>query len=61
MSQSETPKCESCALRKKAEERPRSFMAWLWRVHTRICPGWKTYQRWLADSANTGRPPAQQV
>ena len=49
MSQEEAPKCESCAFRKKAEQRPRSFMAWLWRLHTRICPGWKAYQRWLAD------------
>lgn len=42
------PACESCAWRQKAETRPRSLMAWLWRVHTRFCPGWKAYQRWLA-------------
>jgi len=37
--------CETCGFRKKAEARPSSFLAWLWRLHTRICPGWKAYQR----------------
>jgi hypothetical protein len=37
--------CEDCALRKKAEARPRSFLAILWKLHTYVCPGWRRYQR----------------
>jgi hypothetical protein len=40
--------CESCAFRRRAEQRPRSLLARLWRWHTRWCPGWKSYQRELA-------------
>jgi hypothetical protein len=43
------PKCESCALRRHAEKRPGSILARLWRWHTGWCPGWKAYQRWLAE------------
>lgn len=39
--------CETCPFRRKAEERPRSFLGVLWRLHTKICPGWKAYQRSL--------------
>jgi hypothetical protein len=45
----DVPKCESCPFRAKAEAKPKSFLAWLWRVHTRFCPGWKQYQRWLSE------------
>ena len=38
-------KCADCALRKKAEAKPNTLMARLWRWHTRWCPGWKAYQR----------------
>ena len=41
--------CETCPMRKKAEENPRSFMARLWRWHTGWCPGWKEYQAHLAE------------
>jgi hypothetical protein len=34
---------ESCPMRKKAEANPKSFLARLWRWHTRWCPGWKSY------------------
>ena len=37
--------CESCAMRRRAEAKPDSFIAKLWRWHTRWCPGWKAYQR----------------
>lgn len=40
--------CADCAMRQKAETNPRAFLSWLWRVHTKICPGWKAYQRALA-------------
>ncbi len=40
--------CATCGLRARAEQNPKSFMARLWRWHTKICPGWKAYQRALA-------------
>ena len=40
--------CANCAWRRKAEANPRSFLSWLWRVHTKICPGWRSYQKALA-------------
>jgi hypothetical protein len=42
-------KCANCAIRKKAEENPNSLRGRLWRWHTSWCPGWKAYQRSLAD------------
>lgn len=41
--------CETCTFRKKAETKPNSFMARLWRWHTGWCPGWKKYQKALAE------------
>jgi hypothetical protein len=41
--------CENCALRKRAEANPTKWWAWLWRWHTGWCPGWKAYQRSLAE------------
>ncbi len=43
--------CEECKFRARAESKPRTFLAWLWRLHTRICPGWKSYQKHLAAQA----------
>jgi len=40
-------RCEDCPIRKKAEANPKSFVGILWRLHTKICPGWKAYQRSL--------------
>jgi hypothetical protein len=40
--------CEHCAFRARAEAKPDSFLARLWRWHTRWCPGWKAYQKSLA-------------
>jgi hypothetical protein len=40
--------CETCKLRKKAEEKPDSLIARFWRWHTKWCPGWKAYQKSLA-------------
>ena len=48
------PKCESCAMRLRAERNPRSLVSWLWRLHTKICPGWKAYQRSLAEKTAPG-------
>ena len=51
MPNSTTSNCEECAIRRTAEERPRSLVGWLWRIHTHVCPGWKAYQRSLAGQA----------
>lgn len=50
----DVPKCVDCALRKKAEEKPRSFLAILWKLHTYVCPGWRSYQRYLAKGGSQG-------
>jgi hypothetical protein len=47
MTEEKKHKCADCAFRKKAEERPRSFLGILWKLHTYVCPGWKAYQRSL--------------
>jgi hypothetical protein len=41
--------CENCPLRRRAEAKPNSIMARLWRWHTTWCPGWKAYQLALAE------------
>jgi len=43
----EEPKCATCPMRLKAEEKPNSLMARFWRWHTGWCPGWKAYQEYL--------------
>jgi hypothetical protein len=45
--------CETCPIRKKAEESPNTFIARLWRWHTRWCPGWKEYQAHLVEQTNS--------
>lgn len=37
-------KCATCGLRRRAEAKPKSLLARLWRWHTKWCPGWKAYQ-----------------
>lgn len=41
--------CENCGLRKRAEANPNKWWARLWRWHSSWCPGWKAYQRSLAE------------
>ncbi len=43
--------CATCPMRAKAEANPRTFLARLWRFHTKFCPGWKAYQKALAAEA----------
>lgn len=45
--------CETCPMRKKAEENPQSLMARLWRWHTNWCPGWKAYQAHLTEQGKS--------
>jgi hypothetical protein len=42
--------CETCRLRALAERKPQSLIARLWRWHTGWCPGWRSYQRALAEA-----------
>lgn len=42
--------CATCPMRKKAEEKPKSLLARFWRWHTTWCPGWKAYQKALAEA-----------
>lgn len=44
-----THSCESCYFRRYSERKPHSIVARLWRWHTKWCPGWKAYQRDLAE------------
>lgn len=48
--------CATCAIRARAEAKPKSFMARLWRWHTTWCPGWKAYQKALAEQGAQERP-----
>lgn len=39
--------CHTCGLRARAEAKPTSLVARLWRWHTGWCPGWKAYVKEL--------------
>ena len=41
--------CESCKLRGKYDERPKSLLGRFWRWHVNWCPGWKAYITSLPD------------
>jgi len=45
--------CEKCKLRAYSERKPNSLLARIWRWHTGWCPGWKAYQRELAEQSNS--------
>jgi hypothetical protein len=47
MNEKKTYGCETCPIRIRAEKKPGSGLAWLWRWHTGWCPGWKGYQKSL--------------
>jgi len=42
-------KCATCGFRIRAEKNPKSIISRLWRWHTGWCPGWKAYQKELAE------------
>jgi hypothetical protein len=44
----EMPRCGDCALRKRAEAKPKSLLGRLWYWHIKWCLGWKAYQEYLA-------------
>lgn len=45
--------CENCRIRAYATRKPKSIIAKLWRWHTGWCPGWKAYQKALAQEVRT--------
>jgi hypothetical protein len=51
MSDKKKSGCEDCAFRKKAEARPKSILGRVWKLHTYICPGWRAYQKSLAQNS----------
>jgi len=48
--------CGVCKLRAYAEKKPDSFIAKFWRWHTKWCPGWKAYQKELAQEQEKKTP-----
>ena len=42
-------RCQKCPLRVRAEARPQSLFAKVWRWHTEWCPGWKAYTKELTE------------
>jgi hypothetical protein len=46
----EEMRCATCRIRQRAEANPNSFMSRLWKWHTGWCPGWKAYQKALAEA-----------
>lgn len=36
-------KCQTCRLRRRYDDNPRSILGRLWRWHAGWCPGWKSY------------------
>jgi hypothetical protein len=50
MSESEIKSsCANCKGREWSEKNPDKLLARLWHWHTTWCPGWKAYQRELAE------------
>ena len=41
--------CETCRLRARYDDNPRSILGRLWRWHAGWCPGWKAYITSLPD------------
>lgn len=48
-------RCETCPIRMYTVKHPYSVVASIWRWHTGWCPGWKAYQRYLAQSGDIDR------
>jgi hypothetical protein len=46
----EEMRCATCGIRRRAEANPKSVMARVWKWHTGWCPGWKAYQKALAET-----------
>jgi hypothetical protein len=43
-------------MRKRAEKNPKSIISKIWKWHTGWCPGWKAYQKELAQQPKNTNP-----
>ncbi len=41
--------CENCKWREYSEKKPEKIISKIWKWHTKWCPGWKAYQKELAQ------------
>jgi len=48
-------RCATCPMRAKAEKNPKALMSRIWKWHTTWCPGWKAYQKELAQQGQQGK------
>ena len=53
--------CEKCWVKAYAERKPGSLIARIWRWHTGWCPGWKAYQKSLAQEQTAPSVAKQEV
>jgi len=49
-------RCETCSMHKRAEKNPKSIISKIWKWHTGWCPGWKAYQKELAQQPKNPNP-----
>ena len=42
-------RCGVCKLKQYADRKPKSIIGRIWLWHTKWCPGWKAYQKELAE------------
>jgi len=42
-------------MKAKAEKDPKAVMSRIWKWHTTWCPGWKAYQKELAQQGQQGK------
>jgi len=42
-------------MKAKAEKNPQALMSRIWKWHTTWCPGWKAYQKELAQQGQQGK------
>jgi len=50
----EEMRCATCGIRQRAEANPNTVMARVWKWHTGWCPGWRAYQKALAETRGEG-------
>lgn len=41
--------CETCKMRTKYDDKPKSLIGRFWRWHINFCPGWKGYMNSLGE------------
>lgn len=41
--------CDTCRMRARYDNNPRSILGRIWKWHIRFCPGWKAYLKALTS------------